>query len=277
MMYKLTTLLLAVAAFTAFDTARASVIFSDNFDSYNQNPLAGQGGWNEISSGSVAYPVNVVADPTNSSNQVAALGGSSTSPTYSGEDLYNALSAAVTYTTGESLELDFKLNVSVAQASGGDYFIAFGSVNTASITSYYGRVFAVSDGASGFYLGLSATTSTGTYGTTSLALGTTYDISYVWNLAGGTGKDTFSLYVDGALYETYTWAGTGTTPAQLATMILRQGGSTSAPVLTLDDISAQLLVPEPSTPFLLLGATLAGALWRRPGRAGTAASQSLHG
>ncbi|MGC3991958.1 MAG: hypothetical protein QM796_20160 [Chthoniobacteraceae bacterium] len=157
MTYKSTIFLFAMATLAAFDTARASVVFSDNFDSYTQNPLVGQGTWAEITNSGSALPINVTADPLNSSNQVAALGGSTISPSYSGEDLYNAFATAINYTTGGSLELDFKLNVEIAQASGGAYFLTFGNVATAGNTNFFGRIFAEDDGKGGYLLGLSAT------------------------------------------------------------------------------------------------------------------------
>ncbi|MGC3991957.1 MAG: PEP-CTERM sorting domain-containing protein [Chthoniobacteraceae bacterium] len=96
-------------------------------------------------------------------------------------------------------------------------------------------------------------------------------MSFVWNFVGGKGLDTLSLYVNGSLYETYTWTENSVTPSQLATLVLRQGGSTSAPVLTLDNISvlnpAELVVPEPSAGLLLMGGTMAIGLLRRPRRA----------
>ena len=251
--------------------AHGSTVLSDSFDSYSPGSLAGQGGWTRITSGGTTNPIQVSTDPDDDSNQLAALGGTDyDDPSFSGDDLFRAFGSTVAYVTGGSIEMDFTLLVDQVQT--GAIFAGFGPTATAANNTIYGCIFVQDDGSGGYYLGLAAvgantTATTATYGTDSLDPYTDYAISLVWNFAGGQNKDTFQLFVDGDLYQDYTWSQSGSTPSQLASMILRQGGASAAPVLTIDDLSVlspqELVIPEPAAITLLASGAAGLFLLRR--------------
>jgi len=254
---KMSTRFLFVIFFALAVAARASTVLSDNFESYTAGNLIGQGGWTKITSGATTEPMVTDVDINDDTNHGVYLGGSFDSPTYSGDDAFKAFSKAVTYIIGGSIEMDFQLYVSEVQT--GAIFAGFGPSASASNNTIYGALFARDDGDVGFYLGigdmgLNNASSTGTYSDISLDTDTSYDISLVWHFAGGQNKDTFDLYVDSELYLSTLWTSSSATPAQLASVILRQGGAATAPVLFMDDLvvsNPALIVPEPASILLL--------------------------
>jgi len=234
-----------------------AVVFSENFNSYANGNLSGQGPW--LATAAAATPIQV-------SSGRAQLGTS-------GQDEYAAFGSPVNNLDGTSFYYGLTLNLISAQATG-DYF--FHVSNPAGTTSlFYERLFARSSGA-GFQLGFVETSgSTTTWGTTVLSLNTDYRVVVAQNFVAGAVNDTFSLYVNptdltveanNTPYLTRTWTSATAETATYAAVNLRQGSAGSAAAAFVDDIlisktfSDVAPVPEPSslafavlTGFALLG------------------------
>ena len=121
------------------------------------------------------------------------------------------------------------------------------------------------------------------YGSTVLNLSTDYRVVLACHAVAGTQNDTASIYLNpftdpsvelnNTAYASFAWNG-GTVSAEnhtVAAINLRQGGSTAAPTLTVDNLNVSQSfgevttftpVPEPSSVALLLVGT-AGLLIRR--------------
>lgn len=257
-------LLSAILAFAAAQSSKATILYTDNFNSYVNGNLAGvtqntvgQGNWAQTST-SATTPVQVL-------NGTAVLGTS-------GQDVYSPLSSIYTITDGTSLYFGLTINVSSAQATG-DYFFSYDPV-VSDTGLFYSRIFVKSSGA-GFVLGYLETSGAGgavNYGSTVLSFSTAYNLVLGYNaVASGTANDTASLYVNPtdsvegnntAYIAGDTWTTATTENHNVAEINLRQGTGSSAAGLSVDnliiansfsDIVAP--VPEPSTLAL---ATLGG-------------------
>lgn len=233
-----TTILALLAAFAG--TASATVVLMDDFNSYTNGNLSGQGGW--TATAAAATPMQVAGG----ADKYVQLGTS-------GQDEYKAFSSTVPLTPGNSIETKFDINVSAAQATG-DYFSHLS--NPAGTTSVFlQRVFARSS-TNGFQLGLldtSGTGSTTTWGTTELSFNTPYTVKVTWNFVAGANNDTFSLDVNSVNYLNHTWTSTNAEPTDLAAGNLRQGSGANSATLQFDNLMITS-VPEPAgLTWLLLG------------------------
>ncbi|RJP61095.1 MAG: T9SS C-terminal target domain-containing protein [Ignavibacteriales bacterium] len=158
-----------------------------------------------------------------------------------GEDVYKAY----TPVSSGSVYLSFLLNVSAAQT--GDYFIALSQ--STSQTNYYARLHIKASGA-GYVMGISKNNEVSggaLYGTSELVFNQTYPIvvKYTFNTVDAT-DDAISVYVikDATWPEVepatpevgpYTYAAKADA-ADLGYITYRQGGSSSGPTLTIDEI-----------------------------------------
>jgi hypothetical protein len=229
----------------------AQAVLTDNFDSYTPGALVGQGGWTQTST----TETNAIQVVTQSGPDDAVVLGTS------GQDAYKAFTSAVSHTDGFSLQTEFDLIVTDADATG-DYFLHLSSP-AGTTSNFYQRVFAKSSGA-GFVLGLLETAGTGTttFGTTVLVLGAEYAVDVLWNFVPGDDNDAFALTVDNLPYLTHTWTSTEDEPTTVEAINLRQGSSSNAPIVVVDNISVS--IPEPASMALLgLGAGIFGILCRR--------------
>lgn len=238
------------AACSFAGTASAQlVVLSDNFDSYTNGNLSGQGGW--TATAAAATPMQV----SGALNKYVQLNTS-------GQDEYKAFTGPVTANAGESIVSEFDVNLSAAQATG-DYF--FHLSNPAGTTAnFYERVFARST-AGGFQLGLvdtSGTGSTTTWGTTALSFGTAYSIKVTWNFVAGANNDTFTLDVNGGNYLNHIWTSATVEPTTLAAANLRQGGATSSATVQVDNMVVTS-VPTPGSLVCLAGGLLIAGRRRR--------------
>ena len=244
-------LLIAFVCAAAIGQSRADTLLSQDFTTFNNGGLIGQGGWTLIGT-SVVNPITVASGIVSLANN--------------GQDAGTAFSSGV---NSGDLTLNFSLSLSAAQA-GGDYFLAFDT--GASATNYNSRVFAKSSG-SGYVLGLQmgATGATPTYGTTELAFGTIYNITLVHTFVAGALNDTGSLSVGGSSYTgLVAWSGTTSEDATLSAVAFRQGSAGSAATISsignLVVTGTPAAVPEPGTVALVglgLGVVLYGARRRR--------------
>jgi hypothetical protein len=229
--------------------ANGAIVFSDNFDSYTNGTLSGQGGWTATA---VALTPMQVAGGTDKYVQLNT----------SGQDEYHALSASVPHTDGNFIETSMTINVSAAQANG-DYFNHL-SDPVGTSTLFYQRLFAKST-TGGYLLGIVATsggTPVTTYGTGVLAFNTEHTVDVIWNFVAGALNDTFSVSVDSLPYVNYTWDSTSAEPAQISAVNLRQGAAANSATLQLDDLQVQGTVPEPAS-LALVGLVGLGLLRRR--------------
>jgi hypothetical protein len=149
-----------------------------------------------------------------------------------------------------SVYLSFMMKVDSART--GDYFIALSP--SAGQTNYFGRVHLKSSG-SGFLIGLSKsseTTGGAVYGTTVLALGKTYVVVVRYDfVTGTTTDDILKVYVLGTslpateptVGEIAAYTNSITDAADLGFVTLRQGGTATAPRLTIDGIRIQTQWP----------------------------------
>lgn len=245
-------------------TSFGAAAFSEDFNSYANGNISGQGPW--TATASAATPMQVA-------NGRAQLGTS-------GQDEYAAFGAAVVNADGTSFYYGLTLNVISAQAAG-DYF--FHVSNPAGTTSlFYERLFARSSGA-GFQLGFLDTSGTGsltTWGTTELSLNTDYRIVVGQNFIAGPVNNTFAVYVNpsdltieanNTAYLTHTWTSVNAETDTIAAVNLRQGGAANSAAVLVDDIlisktfSDVTAVPEPSSIALAVlgGLALLGCLKRR--------------
>jgi hypothetical protein len=240
--------LVLFSAIATFGTSIFSApILSDNFNSYNNGALVGQGNWAQTGS-SVVNPVQV-------NSGVVSL-------TTSGQDVYDPFTSAVTLTDGQSLYIGMTLDVSAAQTAG-DYFLHF-DPTVGDASAFYDRLF-VKATTGGYLLGWEGTAAGGgtvAYGTGVLTLGTSYDIVLAYNYsAATTTAATAAIYVNptdptignNTAYQTFAWTGTGADTNLISEVNLRQGTASSAPTLTLDNLVASesfgdvVPAPEPST------------------------------
>lgn len=229
----------------------ATVLFSDNFDSYIPGALAGQGPWIQNGASAVT-PAQIAAGRV-------VLGTS-------GQDLNAPLASPYSLVDGTSFYIGATINLSSAQ-TGGDYFLHWSPA--VGSTVFISRLYAKST-TGGFLLGYVETSGTGaslTYGTQVLSLGQDYRVTIAYNSVAGAG-DTAEVFVDNASYLTDTWTSTLAETTTLGAINLRQGSATLAAGVSVDNLVVattlgEVAVPEPSTLALLgLGAAFL-ALRRR--------------
>jgi hypothetical protein len=233
----------------------ASDILSDNFNSYTDGALVGQGTW--LQSGSTATnPIQVVAGDV-----LMGIAG--------GQDVYDGFTGgAITLSPGDVITSTLDFSVTSATATGDYFFHLSNPLGTTS--NFYSRLYVKSGGGGGFLLGLSGSNNAATYGTTELTLNTVYAISLTWTIVAGTANDTFDLTVDASSYLAGIGYGAGSVaePAALAAINLRQGGATSSAGVTIKDVSVDYAaVPEPGTVALVgigLATVIFGASRPRP-------------
>ena len=222
----------------------AAPVLSDNFNSYANGNLVGQGTWAQTST-SATSPVQV-------NNGVVTIGSS-------GQDIYDPFSSPVTLSDGQSIYFGLTLDVTAAQATG-DYFMHF-TPSPGNSSLFYDRVYVQSSG-SGYVLG-SLGTSGGNpvYGTTVLSFGTSYNFVLAYNFSATTPTNsTDALYINptdptvgnNSAYLTASWGSATTDTNTIAAVNFRQGTASAASTETVDNLVVSetfgdvLAVPEPS-------------------------------
>ncbi len=227
--------------------ANATILYSANFNAptFSDVALVGQDGW-------VAHS----GAGTNSQFVVGSATNGNVTLTTNGEDTHRNWATAV---TSGSIYLSADFTVNSAQTTG-DYFIHLGDGGT---SLFYDRVY-VRSASGGFQMALATSTGTPTYGATVLNIGQTYHLVAKYDFVAGAGNDSASLYINptDSIFggdNLYT-AGTtvGTDAASMLAVYLRQGSSSAAPNVTVDNIAVAIPdVPEPASLGLLaLGSIL---------------------
>jgi len=236
----------------SLNSVRAAPVLTDNFDSYSNGALLGQGGW------------TITGTSTTNAYQVAGGADKNVPFVGTGQDAFKAFTSSVPHTDGNSLITSFKINISAAQATA-DYFTHL-SDPIATTTNFYERVFGVTSG-TGFRLSLvdtSGTGSTPTLGNADLNFGQDYNVVITWNfVGGGTNNDTFTMTVNGTPYLSHAWTSATVEPANVSAFNLRQGQT--GPTGTIDNINVES-VPEPAS-VAMIGLIGAAGLMRRRQRA----------
>jgi hypothetical protein len=232
-------------------------VFSDDFNSYSDGNLVGQGSW--------------VQTGTNTNSPIQVSSGRITMGQL--QDANAPLTSNINSSDGTSFYVGMTLNISSAAAAG-DFFLHTTPVSGDS-TSFYSRLYARSSGA-GFQLGYMETASgTVAYGTTVLDFNTPYQVAVAYDFVAGTLNDTGAIYVnptsavrgDNTPYLTDNWTTALAEPTVIGAINLRQAAS-AAPNLTLDnlvvsaDFGDVVVVPEPST-YALMALGAATACWFR--------------
>ena len=240
--------------------AGATVLYSSDFSGASNGNLAGQQGFNQTGT--------TTTNPIQVNGGVVSLGTS-------GQDVSAPLASSVT--AGTSAYISTLVNVSAAQATG-DYFVHL--ANTTAGTLFQDRLFVKSSG-TGYVLGLQASSSGVVYGTTVLPFNTATRIVTRYDVVSGDQNDVGYIYVNptGTDESTNTPYLAATTFAvaentqTLSGVNLRQGTASSAPTLTVDDLTVATtfadavnpgttVVPEPAG-LAVLGIAGVTALGRR--------------
>jgi hypothetical protein len=239
--------------------APAAVLFEDNFNTYSDGNLVGQGPWTEKAAGTA---IGV-------SGGAVVLGPN-------GQDATAPISPAVSFGSNPGYTFYQAADVTVTTARTGDYFLHTSGSLTSS--SFQGRVYVQSAG-DGFVLGVGVTSETPLYGTEVLELGQTYRIVLRYDVESGAMNDEVRLYVDPGATEplaayvskVQTTAGDG---SALGAVNLRQGAAAAGPNLTVDNFIVTddyaSAVPEPTALGVVVVATIGWLGRRRRGCDGVA-------
>lgn len=217
--------------------ANAAVVYSTDFNAptYADGALVGQDGW--LQTGTV----------TTNALQVANTGTDGNVSMTTGQDANHPFAAITT----DSVLLSADIVVNTV-STGGDYFLHLSDGGTSAFNA---RIYAKSDGAGGFVMAMGTAAGAAVYGTTPLVLGVAYHITARYDFVSGTGNDTGELFVDPVGFvgpaTSYTLATTiGTDATSIAAVNLRQGSSSGAPSVTVDNIVVEA-VPAPGAIALL--------------------------
>jgi hypothetical protein len=226
----------------------ASPVLSDNFNSYTDGALVGQGSWAQTGA-TATSPIQV-------NSGVVTIGNT-------GQDIYDQFSSPVVLTDGQSLYFGLSINVSAAQATG-DYFMHF-TPSAGNSTLFYDRLF-IQSTTGGYLLGLEGTSGGGatvSYGTGVLSLNSSYNLVLAYNYSATTPSNSVvAVYVNptdstvgnNTAYLSAAWGSSNADTNTIAAVNFRQGSSSAAPTLTVDNLVVSESfgdivspVPEPST------------------------------
>jgi hypothetical protein len=219
-------LALIAAVITLSGAAQAAVLLEENFNFTGALTL---NGWTAASGGGT-NPVSAATPSLIYSGLPSSGVGGAASMTTSGEDDRKTFTSQ----TGD-VYASCLVNLSAAQATG-DYFFMLSS----GTTGFVSRVFAKTNGA-GFVLGLSKSTTTAIYDTTTLNFNTTYLIVIkITKNSGSTTDDVSSLWVNpvlGSAESTALLTSTATNDqSTVDSVVIRQGTAANAPTLKIDSI-----------------------------------------
>jgi hypothetical protein len=250
-------LLLLALLFAGSISLRATVLFSDTF-TYPDGTLVGQGGW--------------VQTGTTATSPIQIAGGRAVLGT-SGQDV-NAPVGPFNLVDGSSIYLGATINVTSAQTAG-DYFLNWAPSSGSTI--YESRTEIRDAGGAGFNVGLIQTASaTISWGSGVYSYGQDYRMVVGYNSVTGTLNDTGDVWMNGTQEVTgAVWTpSVNAEPTVLGSVNLRQGSSTAAPALSIDDLNVATTfaevatftpVPEPSTVALIGLGLIALDIIRRRG------------
>jgi hypothetical protein len=207
------------------------LLFEENFD-YTASSYLTSHGWTAHSAGGTS-PVQVTTPGLTSSGYASGNIGNAITLATSGEDLNRTFTSQPTGST-----IYYSALVNVASAQTGGYFLHLALSPVA--TTFGGCIWAKTDGAGGVLFSVSpSTTAPSTY-TGSYSLSTTYllVVRYTFN----SSSQTADLFINPSLTSALPGTPDATTtvatsgPSNIGGVCLRQGSSSSAPVVTIDGI-----------------------------------------
>jgi hypothetical protein len=237
-----------------------SLFFTEDFD-YTAGDALTDHGWTAHSGGTTNTILVTSPGLAYSGYQGSGIGNAATLTT-SGQDVNQQF---IPLTSG-AIYAAVMVNITSAQT--GDYFFHFGISNTTSI--FLGRVFVknASNGNLAFGLSKSSTNTTvvPVYSDSIYATGTTYLLILKYQFNPGTLDDSVYLFINPAIngfepapnlaHGTLT---TGTDPANIGGIYLRQGSASLAASLTLDGIRIATawseIFPVTGTPLINVSPT----------------------
>jgi hypothetical protein len=246
-------------------TVHATVLFSDDFNSYTAGNLAGLTA-NAVGQGTWAQTGASAATPV----QVNGSGGVSIGA--SGQDVFAPLpGGSYTLADGSSFYMGVDINMTSVANATGDYFLHW-SITLGNTGTFPDRLYAKASGTQ-YVLGWAGSSGTGVTFGTPLDYGTTYRVVTEYDAVAGPANDAGAIFVNGSSYLALTTMTTGaepTSPETIAEVCLRQG--TSGPIVAIDNLNAATTlaetttytaVPEPTTAMLGGLALLGLAVLRR--------------
>ena len=234
-------LLLGVLTILCFSNLSfAQLLFEENFNF--TGAVLGSNGW--LLSGTNVTNPEATVTPGLTFTNYPSVSGNASSLANTGQDIYKATTIADSI---GSFYLSFLVNVSAVGT--GDYFIGMSAFY--SQTNYYCRIF-IKSATGGYNVGVSKSNENAAgaiYGTTVLALNTTYlivakytfvpgdlnDLISVWAFADGTLPATEPVTGEVIDYGTNTKADNG----DFGFVTLRQGTTGQSPTMTIDGIRVQ--------------------------------------
>ena len=240
-----------VPQFNIATNSAPSLPVIENFE-YATGSILTNNGW-IAHSGAGTNPIPVNDTQLSYPGYINSGLGKSVTMTTSGEDDNRAFNSV----TSGSVYSSFMVNFTSAQA-GGDYFFHIGPENTTSL--FYAKVFVKKNAGDSLAIGVAKRNNSDVvYTPFSYALNTTYLIAVKYTFsAGSITDDEVKLWVNPILdgiepAATLTQTDLGEDALSLGMLALRQGGSTTAPALTLGGIRvATTWIPEAgSTSFQL--------------------------
>lgn len=213
----------------------ATSLLTEDF-SYTPGTALTANGWTAHDAGGATPNTVLVTSPGLTYSGYAGSGvGNAVTLATSGEDVSREFSAANSGTVYASL----LVNVSSSQTGGGYFF----HLMNAGTTTFRGRLFVRKDAATtNFAFGIARTNGTPVYTTTDYLPGTTYLVVVKYTFVAGASNDIVEIFVNptpGSVEPAATLAATdadGSEPAQLSAVAIRQGTSSSAPVVQVDGI-----------------------------------------
>ncbi len=214
--------------------AISSLLLVEDF-SYSTGTLLTANGWTAHSGGGTSA-ITVTAPAITYPGYLSSGIGNEISLTTSGEDdnrTFSPQSNGVVY-------ISFLVNVSSATTSG-DYFFNLGQTSIG--TTFRGRVFVKKDASGNLAFGIAQSTTAPNYSSFSYAQNITYLFVIKYNIVTGSTNDISSLYINPALNAIEPPSGwlvnadaAGTDLTELGSVALRQGGSSTSPILKIDGI-----------------------------------------
>jgi hypothetical protein len=226
----------SVPQFSMTNSPAPSLPLTENFNYTTGSNLTANGYIAHSSAGT--NPIVVAASPLTYSGYLnSGLGKSVTLNSAGGEDVNRAFDSVYT----SNVYASFMVNVQSATTTG-DYFFHLAPENSTSI--FCGKVFVKDDGSGNLAFGVSKrnNSATAVYTSNTYSLNTTYlvVVKYTFN-SGSTIDDQASLWINPVLNGVEPAANISATDTisdavSFGLFALRQGGSSSSPVLTLGGV-----------------------------------------
>ena len=271
------------AEITSLAFSIQSLFLEENFDYLVGDPITSHG-WTSHSGGTTNAILVSTPGLTYSGYGSSGIGNAATLTT-SGQDVNQQF----TPLTSDAIYAAVMVNITSAQT--GDYFFHLGIANTTSI--FLGRVFVKNAANGNLAFGLSKSSTSVTvppiYSDSIYTTGNTYLLVLKYQFNPGTTDDSVYLFINPVISQTeplpnlaHGTLTTGTDPANIGGVYIRQGGASLAASLKLDGIRIATawaeIFPPVGTPFLTVAPpTLSGFSYLEGAGPSTSQSYNLSG